>query len=991
LDPVFLERKVLEIGCGDGSGAFFLKNRGAKEVVGIDLEGPGLEMAKQHRQVQGVSFRSFDGQRLDSPESWFDVVVDFSLSVSPGSELLDEIRRVLKPEGYLVTAFQNPGHLSFADLSRAEAARSTSYEEFISVLQESFSRVTVIGQTPFVGFSVGWLGAEEEDLPLEMDSVLLPEEGEEVAYYLVVCGPESLSFESQMLVQLPYRDLIQDVSEMAASTSPGDECEEVGSVTPPDLDQLNEEIDQYRQAAEDQEKALQVAREEMAGLRRENEQLTRSGEEMDERLVAMECETELGRRRAEEMQDLTSRHTDEMAEKLSWLEAARSEVEHLQQRIAEYQKKFAAQKQRIGELEQAVQKKSETRSDGEVLAGLLKEENAGLKISLKQLNEEVAGLRREMLSREEDRGRLEQEQLRRQSLVGELRLEIDSKNQQSRRLEQQHREAKERCGLLENELSDLRVADERLHERNRGIEAEAERLGRMLQKARKREDSLAGEREALQKGLAAQRDELLKVRRQLTQGTGRIAALETKTTEQAERNQEFEADLVVMVNRMEDGQYRDRDRQKMTAELQKRVGQQHEALEEAREKIDELTRELFASQKHEEELGASVESMRESLIQREKTREVAELKLSTLQLGSADREGKLQKAESRLAAAQRDLARRSEDLTRAESAVGKLDWATGHMTKELQKVRDRLEETEGRLRDSTAASRRVKVVEQESAWHREEVDRLRGALQIHEEELGEVRWELEHAHSELENSREEFERVGRESAEALAAKEVLDQQAERLRAKNKELEGLVLQAEEQGRQLTGYRHELDEAKKALEREKSHCSLLSGELERLRLELKPTREEHEIALEREQTLQARVATLQQQLGELGEQTGIDLSALGDQLRRREEQMQSVTGQLAKMEENTRVADARAGQLEWELNEEKTKAAEERSEQAARAEAVTADSRCRITEQEKALAEREAQIGVLQRQLDEQAERINRLSAEVTDLRSKQTNT
>jgi ubiquinone/menaquinone biosynthesis C-methylase UbiE len=101
LEPVFLNQKVLEIGCGDGSGAFFLKKRGAKEVVGTDLEGPELDAAKKQRKVRGVSFNPFDGQQLDSADSAFDVVIDFHLAAAMNPELLEEIRRVLKPEGYL--------------------------------------------------------------------------------------------------------------------------------------------------------------------------------------------------------------------------------------------------------------------------------------------------------------------------------------------------------------------------------------------------------------------------------------------------------------------------------------------------------------------------------------------------------------------------------------------------------------------------------------------------------------------------------------------------------------------------------------------------------------------------------------------------------------------------------------------------------------------------------------------------------------------------
>jgi chromosome segregation ATPase len=1000
LEPVFLEKKVLEIGCGDGSGAFFLKNRGAREVVGTDQEGPGLDAARKHRKVRGVSFKPFDGQRLDSPESSFDVVVDFRLCASMDSGLLDEIRRVLKPEGYLVTLYQNPGHSSFADLFWTEEEMATSYEEFISVLQEGFSRVTVIGQTPFVGFSVGWLGAEEEDLPLEMDSVLLPEEGEEVAYYLVVCGPESLSFESQSLVQLPYRALMQEVSEVAVSVPPDEEPgEAVDGVTP--TDQIHEEIREYRQAVEEKETALQEARDEMARLSKENGQLTRSVEEMDERLAVVEGEAELGRKRAEKLRELAGRHEDELAEKLSWLEAARSEVEHLQQRLQEYEKKFSTQKQRIGELEQEVLRKGKTRSDGDVLIVSLKEENAGLRIALRRLNEEIAGLREEKLHLLGERSRLEQEQQQRQSLVGGLRQEIEALNRGSERLGQQYREAQERFSLLEKDLSDLREADERLSARSQESEAEAGKLGRMLQQARKREDSLVSERQALQDELTAGQEELLQARHQLTEKTAQIAAMEARLSGQAERNQELETDLVAMVNRMEDGQYRDLDRQKMSAELQKRVEQQHEALEEAREKIDELTRELYESRKHEEGLSASLESTRASLVRQEKAREAVDLQFSSLQLDSAGRIhgllGQMQKAESRLAAAQRDLARRTEDLQHSENAVEKLALEASHSAKEIQKVRDRLEEAEGRLRESTSAVQRVKDIEQELAWHREEVDRLRDSLQTREDELGELRWELEHVHSELENSREEFERIGRESAEALAAREALEQQAEQLRAKNRELEEKVRQAEEQRKLLENSQSELDEARKALERERSHCSLMSEELERLRMELKPTREEHELALEREQTLQARVATLQQQLGELEEKTGTELASLSDQVRRREQQMQSMTEHLAKMEEDARAADARAGRIEREATQRENSwkqrlAVLDRELEAknAQIESLNKQKPQSAGEMEKALADREGQIGVLQRQLAGQAERINRLLTEVTDLRSKQTN-
>jgi len=221
LEFLYSGKRVLEIGCGDGAGATFLKERGAEQVLGVDLDGPALNQAQQRSSVSGVSFGRFDGVQLDSPSATFDIVVGFDISDRLQGGLLDEIQRVMKPTGFLVTAIQNPDHPTFAELAGPVSGDpdQPAYEEIIATLQGAFPRVTVVGQTPFVGYSVGWLGAEAEDLPLEMDAVLLPEGEEEVAYYLAVCGRRSLNFDSQSLVQLPSRELIQEIAGSASGRS----------------------------------------------------------------------------------------------------------------------------------------------------------------------------------------------------------------------------------------------------------------------------------------------------------------------------------------------------------------------------------------------------------------------------------------------------------------------------------------------------------------------------------------------------------------------------------------------------------------------------------------------------------------------------------------------------------------------------------------------------------------------------------------------------
>ena len=47
LESLLVDKKVIELGCADGTGTIFIKDREAQEVIGFDLEGPLLEKAKK--------------------------------------------------------------------------------------------------------------------------------------------------------------------------------------------------------------------------------------------------------------------------------------------------------------------------------------------------------------------------------------------------------------------------------------------------------------------------------------------------------------------------------------------------------------------------------------------------------------------------------------------------------------------------------------------------------------------------------------------------------------------------------------------------------------------------------------------------------------------------------------------------------------------------------------------------------------------------------
>src|SRR3569833_2806535 len=73
--PLWRERRVLEIGCGEGASAAFLARHGAADVVSLDIDGARLERARARYAGPGVQFVLLeDLQQLAAMSRRFDVV-----------------------------------------------------------------------------------------------------------------------------------------------------------------------------------------------------------------------------------------------------------------------------------------------------------------------------------------------------------------------------------------------------------------------------------------------------------------------------------------------------------------------------------------------------------------------------------------------------------------------------------------------------------------------------------------------------------------------------------------------------------------------------------------------------------------------------------------------------------------------------------------------------------------------------------------------------
>lgn len=115
------DARILDLGCGSGLATAKLACmfQGAAEVVGVDLVGALLDVARAQFSdlAPRVRFEEGDGFALRYPDGCFDLVVCRHVTqLTPQPErLLAELRRVLRPGGWLHVLSEDYGMLHFPE------------------------------------------------------------------------------------------------------------------------------------------------------------------------------------------------------------------------------------------------------------------------------------------------------------------------------------------------------------------------------------------------------------------------------------------------------------------------------------------------------------------------------------------------------------------------------------------------------------------------------------------------------------------------------------------------------------------------------------------------------------------------------------------------------------------------------------------------------------------------------------------------------------
>lgn len=220
------KQTVLDAASGEGYGSELLA-RHARLVCGLEIDPQAVTLAQAKYQRPNLHYTQGSVAALPFPDSTFDRVVSFETIEHIGADLqvafLDEIKRVLKPDGLLVIS--TPDKLVYSDQPRYrnEFHRKEFYrQEFYDFLASRFPTVKFWEQRAVLAYLL--TNGREEWLRQSMR----PEEPAAGKYIVALCSPTATLAELTGTIVLDREDLHQQkVARVVALQEEVDEKNEI--------------------------------------------------------------------------------------------------------------------------------------------------------------------------------------------------------------------------------------------------------------------------------------------------------------------------------------------------------------------------------------------------------------------------------------------------------------------------------------------------------------------------------------------------------------------------------------------------------------------------------------------------------------------------------------------------------------------------------------------------------------------------------------------
>jgi GT2 family glycosyltransferase/ubiquinone/menaquinone biosynthesis C-methylase UbiE len=190
-------RRVLDCACGTGYGSWILRDAGALDVIGADIDPAAVEYARAHFSGEGIRYLVDDAARLERIEDRsidLYVCLETIEHIADGEALIRAAARVLKPNGIFlcstpnweVSRVLNPFHVKELTLAEFRALLSIGFSATRFFLQRNYLATRIApgpldGEAKEADGRAPVLGADD-----------LCESPEEAPYFLAAAGNEPL-------------------------------------------------------------------------------------------------------------------------------------------------------------------------------------------------------------------------------------------------------------------------------------------------------------------------------------------------------------------------------------------------------------------------------------------------------------------------------------------------------------------------------------------------------------------------------------------------------------------------------------------------------------------------------------------------------------------------------------------------------------------------------------------------------------------------------
>ncbi|MSO23214.1 MAG: methyltransferase domain-containing protein [Acidobacteria bacterium] len=201
--PLVEGRYALDVGCGTGYGTAVLA-RSARRVLAVDVSAESVAFAKENYSAPNLDFLISDCRQIPLGAETVDVAVCFEVieHLAEQKMLLEEMRRVLRPDGLLIIS--TPNRIYYTE-ERKEInpfhVREFDFDEFLAFLKGTFAHAEMAFQNHVASLYVG-NPRQQRRLRSEMERSTV--DLERCSHYFVaICSNSACDRTFDPLVYLP--------------------------------------------------------------------------------------------------------------------------------------------------------------------------------------------------------------------------------------------------------------------------------------------------------------------------------------------------------------------------------------------------------------------------------------------------------------------------------------------------------------------------------------------------------------------------------------------------------------------------------------------------------------------------------------------------------------------------------------------------------------------------------------------------------------------